>query len=262
MVSPKYFITEEHLIESEEQILLNQLANGDRTAFWKLWEIYRDYLYDRCQVWMGGNRDDTEEAISLVVLKVWEKLPKYAPNMTNLKGWLNRLAHNLCVDVHRQRKREPISIDSVDDKQFNLQSLETSKASYPESALLQQELKIYLRHYIKDLPSRLRHPLILHYYQGLSCTDIARELSISPDNVSKRLQQARETIKKHLYYYTSGLSDVAIDEAQFQQLEQADFQLLVQTDADFEEINYRITLPCLETLPPIWYDFHYTQDWM
>ncbi|NER79972.1 MAG: RNA polymerase sigma factor [Leptolyngbya sp. SIO1D8] len=255
-------MTEQHLIESEEQILLNQLAKGDRTAFWQLWEIYRDYLYDRCRVWMGGNHHDAEEAISLVVLKAWDKLPNYASDIINLRGWLNRLAHNLCVDVHRRRKREPISTDSVDGKQFYLQDIETSQESQPESALLQQELKIYLRHCIQDLPDRLQHPLILHYYQGMSCTDIAQELAISLDNAAKRLQQARNIIRKHLYRYTSGLSDVAIDEAQLQQLEQADFQVPIPTDAEVEEINYRIALPCLETLPPIWYDFHYAQDWM
>ena len=54
----------------EERILLNKLAQGDRDAFWQLWELHRDYLTHRCQVWMGGNHDDANEVMSLASLKV------------------------------------------------------------------------------------------------------------------------------------------------------------------------------------------------
>ena len=247
-------------VVSEEKILLNKLAQGNRDAFWQLWESYQDYLYYRCRAWMGGNHDEAQEVMSLASLKAWDKLPHYAQNITNLKGWLNRFIHNLCIDIHRQRTRHAVSVENIDDITINKHEIRTSSSNHPESALLQQELKIYLRYCIDALPSRFHQPLILHYYQEMSLADITEKLSISQDNVAKRLQQARQILKKQLCQYFSGLNTVAIDEAQVQKLAQKDFQLPIDTDSTFEEINYRITISCLETLSPVWYNYHYAQD--
>lgn len=235
-------------ILSEEEILLNKLAQGDADAFWQLWESYRDYLYHRCRVWMGGSHDDAQEVMSLASLKAWEKLPKYAHNITNLKGWLNRFVHNLCMDIHRQRDRHAVGVDNIDDVVSDRQETIISSSRHPESALLQQELKIYLRYCIDALPDKLHDVLILNYYQNMCHADIGKKLSISQANVAKRLQKARQILKRNLSQYFAGLSTVAIDEAQSQELAQKDFQLLISTDSTIEEINYRITISCLETL--------------
>ncbi len=264
MVCLRHSSVKNFSIASEEKILLNKLAQGDRQAFWQLWELHQDYLYHRCRVWMNGNHDDAREVMSLASLKAWKKLPNYAQKITNFKGWLNRLVHNLCIDIHRQRARHAVSVENIDDIPLiplNHQEIEICSSYNPESALLQQELKIYLRHCIVTLPLRLREPLILRYYQEMSHADIARQLLISQDNVSKRLQQAKQILKKHLCKYFSGLNTVANDEAQFQQLEQKDFPIPIPINSTVAEINYRITSSCLETLP-VWYNFHSAQGWI
>ena len=58
MKTPKHSSLKKTL---EEQSLLSKLAEGDRDAFWKIWNTYRDYLYSRCRTWMGGNHFDAEE---------------------------------------------------------------------------------------------------------------------------------------------------------------------------------------------------------
>lgn len=236
-------------IVSEEQFLLNKLIQGDSNAFWQLWELYRDYLYHRCRAWMGGNHDDAQEVMSLASLKAWEKLPKYAGDITNLKGWLNRFTHNLCMDIHRQRARHAVGVDNIDDLTIERHETIISSSCHPESVLLQQELNTYLRYCIDALPDKLRDVLILSYYQNLSQADIGKKLSISQNNVAKRLQKARQILKLNLSQYCSGLSKAAINEAQSQELEQKDFQLAISTDSTIEEINYRVTISCLETLP-------------
>lgn len=252
------FITQ----ETEEKRLLKRLAQGDRHAFWSLWESYQNYLYHRCLAWMGGNHDDAQEVMSLASLKAWSKLPNHALNITNLKGWLNRFTHNLCIDIHRQRKHKAMSVDNVEDIPLNNHEIDSS--DYAESELLQQEQKIYLRHYIDSLSSRLRDPLILSYYQSMSHADIAQQLSISPDNVAKRLQQAKQILKQRLCEYFAGLNTEKLNETQRQELEQKDFHLSINDDSsiEIEEINYRITISCLETLPPVWSNFQLHQDWI
>jgi RNA polymerase sigma factor (sigma-70 family) len=74
-------------------------------GFWWLWQKYRHYLRSCCLKWMGGNLTDAEDALSRAMLKAWEKVQKYAGKISNFKAWLTKLAHNLCVDIHRENNR-------------------------------------------------------------------------------------------------------------------------------------------------------------
>ena len=150
--------------ESKEQFLLKSIAQGNRHAFWQLWLLYQDYLYRRCQMWMGGNHTDAEEALSQARLKAWEKLPKYAEKITNTKAWLTRMTHNLCVDLHRERQRRAKNTDSLEEIALTAPHIVASNSDSPESAILHHELKFYIRRAIDALPPRLRDPWILLYY--------------------------------------------------------------------------------------------------
>lgn len=246
----------------QEETLLLKLAQGDRDVFWPLWNIHRDYLYTRCRVWMGGNHFDAEEAISLTVLKAWKKLPEHASKITNLKGWLNRLTHNLCVDLHRQRQRHAISTENIDEKQDDFQGIENPSVSNPEAILLQKEFNVYLRYCIEKLPSRLRNPLVLKYYQDMSYAEIGTQLSITQNNVSKYLKEAKDLLREFLGQYSSGVNSIMIDEATSQELEWKNFQAPLKINAKIEEISYIVTISCLETLPPVWCNSLQMTNWI
>lgn len=263
MVDPRYYSAKDiykidlTTPEIGEQRLLDRLALGDRYAFWSLWELYRDYLYYRCLGWMDGNHNDAEEVMSLASLKAWDKLPNYAQNITNLKGWLHRFTHNLCIDIHRQRKYQARGVENVEAIPGEHLELVINNSNYSESSLLQQELKIYLRYGIDSLSSRLRAPLILSYYQDMSYADIAQQLAISEDNVAKRIQQAKQILKQRLRKYFAGLNTEKLTELQCQELEQKDFSASINIDRQIEEIDYRVTISCLENLPPVWFQFQH-----
>jgi RNA polymerase sigma factor (sigma-70 family) len=231
--------------ESEEQVLLKRLASGDRNAFWHLWERYRDYLFCRCRTWMGGNLLDAEEALSLAMLKAWKKLPDYAAKITNLKAWLVRMVHNLCVDIHRQRQRSVRTIESIDA--IAEQEDETLSSTHtPESAMLRHELEMYLRRAIKSLPNELRSPFLLRFYQKKSYADIAKQLATSEVNIRKRIQQARTLLKKQVNKYLAGLETTSTQEPI------SDWNELIAVPCHVEQIDYRVTVLCLETLSRSW----------
>lgn len=232
--------------ESEEQMLLKNLAQGDRTAFWKLWVHYRDYLYRRCQTWMGGNLADAEEALSRAMLKAWKKLPTYAEKITNLKAWLTRMVHNLCVDMHRERQRRASGIESIEEIAEREEKTILFSPNTPESSILRRELEIYLHSAIDALPMRLRSPFILRFLQKMSYADIAKQLATSQANIRKRIQQAREILQKQLSKYFAGLGDSIGTTSQSEELTTSNSYVPIT-------IDYRITATCLETLPPTWY---------
>ncbi|MDJ0516653.1 MAG: RNA polymerase sigma factor [Trichodesmium sp. MO_231.B1] len=244
--------------ELDKNNLLKSISLGEHTAFWQLWLLYQDYLYGRCITWMGGDRTNAEEALSLARMKAWEKLPHYAEKITNPKAWLTRMTHNLCVDLHRKRHRSAMGFESIEEMAVGEDQTLASSENSPESAILRGELRMYIRRQIEALSPRLREPFILHFYQDMSYPDIAKKLDISMDNVYKRIQQGREILQKQLKQYLSGIDDsplllkeVGEDEIldEFQSEKSViPSPLSMTTECNFEQINYQVTAICLETL--------------
>jgi RNA polymerase sigma factor (sigma-70 family) len=252
-------------------------------AFWLLWHQHRDYLYRCCVKWMGGNPADAEEVLSRAMLKAWDKLPNHAEKITNLRAWLTRLTHNLCIDIHRERRRKAMQIEDIEEVAAGGNSAVISCLDSPEEALLHRELGKYIRLAIDTLPSRLRTPFILRYWHQITYQDIAQKLALSLDNVYKRIQQARDILQKRLSRYLSGLDDALLDSSESSDKGEVDSianeftvgvvppclprqdsgagGLPLQSDETIasdsiaptthnigETINYQVTAICLETL--------------
>jgi RNA polymerase sigma factor (sigma-70 family) len=174
------------------QILLENLSKGDSRAFWELWFLHQDYLYQCCLKLMDRNVTDAQDVMSQVMLKAWDRLPSQAQKITNLKAWLARFTHNLCMDIHRERGR----------KEKGTSNIESSA-----SELLSPEIKIIISLIIEALPIRLQSPFVMRFEQDLSCIEIAKKLGISVDNVYKRISQARKILKPQMQAYLSEHDD-------------------------------------------------------
>jgi DNA-directed RNA polymerase specialized sigma24 family protein len=84
------------------------------TSFWQLWQKYQNYLYRRCLHWMG-NPIDAEEALSQAMLKAWEKIQTRQGAIKNIKAWLTRLTHNVCMDIHRRFNKGGKPVESLEE---------------------------------------------------------------------------------------------------------------------------------------------------
>lgn len=236
----------------EEKQLLTHFSQGNTIAFWQLWELHQNYLYSRCLGWMGGNATEASEALSRAMLKAWEKLPIYAEKITNLKAWLTRMTHNLCVDIHRERQRGTVKVDSLENLVAKDEDIFFYSLDCPESAVLRRELIRYICCAINNLPPRLQEPFKLHCYQQMPYKEIAVQLGISENNVYKRTQQARQILQKHLNKYFSGLDNSVINEFQPEQGEICTPAIAQTKKSCIDSINYQVTAICLETLSHSW----------
>lgn len=140
---------------------------------------------------------DAEDALSRAMLKAFEKLPAYAKEIASLKAWLARLTHNVCIDIHRDRARRESGVESIEAADAPIVATESDSES-PESAVARREQSARLLRALKDLPPRLREPFILRFLHDLEYTDIAALLNLTPSNVRKRIQQAREKLREAL----------------------------------------------------------------
>ncbi len=299
-----------------KQSQFKALAQKNCQDFWQLWESYQDDFYNLCLKWMKGNSHDAEDALNQAMLKAWNEWTKYAEDIIHPKAWLTRVIYNFCMDVHRKHKREAPGIENIDDIKFADHPVFASTVEFPESNILNLEMRAYLHHRIESLPDKLRHPFVLHYCQDKSYQDIAKQLTLSEENVRKRIQQARKILKKHLKKYLAGEDNTSVDallpslktltpkveEVQPQDL-RTDYvfpslqrevdvsasprvaiskscflatecvspksnetvicnsESPIRTNSNGEEINYKVTVICLETLSPHWYSSPNSLGW-
>jgi RNA polymerase sigma factor (sigma-70 family) len=183
-----------------EQLLLKSLSQGERTVFWQLLMPYQNYLYHCCLTWTDGNIIDSQDVLSEVTLKAWDKLFHHADKIVNLKAWLTRFTHNHCMDIHREHGRKAIGIDNIEEIAGRIEVLISSLDS-PESVLLSSEMETNIHCKINALTPRLRSPFTLRFEQDMSYLDIAQNLGISIDNVYKRISQARAILKPQINQY-------------------------------------------------------------
>jgi RNA polymerase sigma factor (sigma-70 family) len=138
------------------------------------------------------------------MLKAWEKVQKYAGEITNFKAWVTTLTRNLCVDIYRERSRGANRVEDIEGYASGEEQGLVSFEKTPLSAMETDEKKIVIRRAINNLPTRLRETFILHFYQELSHQEIAQKQEISYQNVCKRISQARVILKQELRGYFIG----------------------------------------------------------
>jgi len=182
---------------------LQPLAPDDTTAFWTTWEQYRDSLLARlCVRWMGGHREDAEDALSSASLKIWQAWPAHVDEVRSVPAWLTRLLHNHCIDMRRDQARHRRTEQLVEDMGALRAGAQTQNS--PEAVALQHEQGMLLWRALNHLPPLLREPALLRFYHELPHRDIAARLSLTPETVRKRVQQARTILQRQWHAYLAG----------------------------------------------------------
>lgn len=189
--------------DEETHRLLRHLAEGNFAAFCEIWERCQPYLFRLCLRQMNGMRDKAEDALSRAMLTAWDRLPRHAHKIRDVKAWLGQLTFNLCTDIQREHRRQTMVFEYIDDVSLHPQEL-VSSVKNPEELLAQRELCSYLRYLISELPLKLHDPFMLRFMQEMSYVDISTQLDLSTENIRKRIQQARTILRDRLSNYVSG----------------------------------------------------------
>jgi RNA polymerase sigma-70 factor (ECF subfamily) len=78
-------------------------ASANPAEFGVLYDRYVDAVYGYClfRLW---DRAEAEDTTSLVFAKAFEALPRFTSRTGTFRSWLFTIAHNVVVNVHRDRK--------------------------------------------------------------------------------------------------------------------------------------------------------------
>ncbi len=123
------------------------------------------------------NKEQTEDIVSDIFLKVAENLLKYDPNKANFNTWIFTITKNTMTDYYRLR-RVHVSIDDEAD------SINVS-VDFEEQCniILDEQLReLYLA--LTNLDDRTRYILALKHFEGLNNREIARRIGMNESTVS------------------------------------------------------------------------------
>lgn len=151
-------------------------------------EKYKLYSRDLMNISYGytRNKDDSLDVIQNVFYKFFN-CNKSFPTQNDEKYWLIRVTINESKDLLRKKARITIlDEDVIDTISF-------------KNEVEQESLKLYkLAEKIESLPEKYRVVTILYYYDSLSVNEIMEILKLSESAVKKRLERARNMLRKEM----------------------------------------------------------------
>lgn len=176
--------------------LILAYAAGDDAAFARLYERYRGPLYRYFRRHVAT--DQADDCFQALWLKVIDQAPRYRPSGT-FNGWVFTLAHNLAMDVHRQRARRP---ERTDGAAVDAALAEVADgAATLDEAVAREEQQRRLRSALEGLPFHQRDAWLLRQEAALSVEEIARVTRTSIEGVRSRLRYANSKLKEGLLRY-------------------------------------------------------------
>jgi RNA polymerase sigma-70 factor (ECF subfamily) len=176
--------------------LMVRVREGDDTSFALLLEKHRGpvvhFLYRMVQ-----NQPVSEELAQEVFLRVYRSRATYEPT-AKFTTWLFRIATHLALnwirDGRKERGQESLSQELLDGSERQVPDRQPNV----EQELLYEVKLREVRLAIEVLPAKQRAAVMMHKYEELEYSQIAKALSCSESAVKSLLFRAYETLRARL----------------------------------------------------------------
>lgn len=126
------------------------------------------------------NTADAEDICQTVLLRTMTQAPAFA-GPEHERAWIIRTTINACKDLLKSAaRRTTVALEAAG---------EPEAPEPPDTAVIDA---------VSRLPQNQREAIHLHYYEGLSITEVAHIVGASEAAVTKRLSRARATLRTTL----------------------------------------------------------------
>ncbi len=185
----------------QDKNLLENLRNGDASAFRNLVDSYQEKVRNTCYRFVR-NVEDADDVAQEVFIQVYESLAHFRED-AELSTWIYRIAVNKSLDFIRKRKRKKRFTQLTSLFGFNEENEEIvlSNNSNPGQDMEEKERKQILDSAINQLPENQKTVITLSKYEGFSNKEIAAIMELSLSSVEALMHRAKKNLHKLLYNY-------------------------------------------------------------
>lgn len=141
------------------------------------------------------NRQDSEECVNDVYLKLWNSIPPHDPK--TLRGFISKVTRNLALNRLRDKStlrrgggEMTLALDELGECLSDGESV--------EEEYLRQELSGYINRFLKSLSRRDCDLFLCRYYFLYPVSEIAEKNSLSEAHVRTSLSRTRKKLKLYL----------------------------------------------------------------
>jgi RNA polymerase sigma-70 factor (ECF subfamily) len=196
-----------HALTDEElyALVVSGTERERNDAFEEIYNRHSARVYLYCAKTLG-DQAAARDACQDVFIAFWRSSGPER-QMTNLRGYLLRIARNTCLVAKRSTHQRPMS-------QFDENSLDTTDIFNPlgEAAVERNELAELVTMALELLPEHYREAVVLQCYNGLSYQEVADMLGVPLSTARNWIVRAKAQLRKILEpYWDDGGSSTSND---------------------------------------------------
>ena len=227
-----------HYKEQSDETLVALTLMRDEAAFEELVIRHRKAALLIANT-VTRNTYTAEDAVQDAFLCAWQRLDTLK-DAAKFGAWVCRIAKYRAINLAK-RYKDYIPFDEVEN--YVEDAAEDITGYYNDR--LESELLLAS---VEKLSEKIRTVIRLHYFEGLSVSDIAKRMSLAEGTVKSRLSAGREQIRKELGYMDKNKQNETLVEAVMRRVEEFKEWRLKNSKVGFEE-DYKDVLSRVEELP-------------
>jgi RNA polymerase sigma-70 factor, ECF subfamily len=178
---------------ADDRALVRAAQQGDMEAFEELIARHRDKIYARAYS-MLRNEDEAIDLSQEAWVKGWQRLRQFQGD-SSFATWITRIVINLCLDHLRKQKRQRTeSIEEMDEDSGGVERQMPVVTTNPSAGLERDELRRRIDQALAQLSYEHRTALVLHEFQEMEYSEIAKAMGCSIGTVMSRLFYARRRL--------------------------------------------------------------------
>lgn len=168
--------------------LLGRVAEGDRSAFLRLYDATSAKLFGVC-LHILNDRAEAEDVLQEVFLKIWRSADRYHANGFSPMTWLITVARNAAIDRLRVRRSR-----AGDGGHEDLARVQDTRPG-PESAAIAGSEAQRIAQCLTELDDRRADAVRGVYLRGLSYQDLAERHDVPLNTMKTWLRRSLMLLK-------------------------------------------------------------------
>lgn len=183
---------------SQSTQLLKLTALGDESAFYQLFELFKDRVYNTVLSFLQ-DKHDAEEVTQDVFVEVFQSANQFEGNSL-VSTWIYRIAVNKSLDRLRYKKRKKrfAFITSIFHPDSGALKQDNPYFEHPGVLLQNKENAAILFMAINKLPEQQKTAFLLSYIEDIPRKQVADMMNTSLKSVESLLQRAKANLRVEL----------------------------------------------------------------
>lgn len=189
-----------HSGSGEEKKLMKRIKARDPKALEQIYDLYKALLFGMI-LSIVKNREEAEDVLQEVFLKIWEKAGTFDEERGHVYSWIIRLSRNKAIDRIRSKgyKMQQKASVRIDESRFTPEDNESD----PLETTIFSDRADLVKKALEEIPEAQREVITIAYYRGMTQSEIADYLDLPLGTIKTRTRMGMIKLKKILEDFIS-----------------------------------------------------------